>query len=70
MISSGLEKSLYTVASRPASANALPASDQGARPTQSLQTCWKHASGKLSIDWPHEPCESQSSKLDERCRVA
>ncbi len=47
----------------PALTDAFPPSVQ--EPTLSSWTCFR-ATEKLSIDWPDEPRESQSSKLDER----
>ncbi|KAF4110552.1 hypothetical protein G5714_007583 [Onychostoma macrolepis] len=69
-VSFGLDDVLFTAASDsedfgPALADALPPSGQEARLTQSSWTCFR-ATEKLSIDWPDEPRESQSSKLDER----
>lgn len=73
-ISFGLEDVLYIAASDsedfgPASADALPPSGQEAQPSvaySELLDVLACTSEKLSIDWPDEPRESQSSKLDER----
>lgn len=70
----GLEDVLYIAASDsedfgPASADALPPSGQEAQPSvaySELLDVLACTSEKLSIDWPDEPRESQSSKLDER----
>ncbi len=54
---------------RPILADALPPSDQEARPSAAyseLVDVLSCTTEKLSIDWPDEPRESQSSKLDER----
>ncbi len=73
-VSFGLEYILYTVASEPedfgaASLDVLPPSDQEVRPSPAhteLVDVLAHATEKLRLDWPDEPRESQSSKLDER----
>ncbi len=47
----------------------LPPSGQEAQPSPAyteLVEVLAHAIEKLSLDWPDEPRESQSSKLDER----
>ncbi len=67
-VSFGLEDVLFTVLLNsedfgPALTDAFPPSVQ--EPTLSSWTCFR-ATEKLSIDWPDEPRESQSSKLDER----
>ncbi len=52
----------------PALANGLPPSGQEVQPSTAyseLMDVLSHATEKLSIDWPDEPHESQSSKLDE-----
>ncbi len=54
---------------RPALSDAFPPSDQEARPSAAyseLIDVLAHTSENLSIDWPHESRESQSSKHDER----
>ncbi len=74
-VSFGLDDVLFTAASGsedfgPALADALPPSGQGARPSAAYSELVDVLScpttEKLSIDWPDEPRESQSSKLDER----
>ncbi len=73
-VSFGLEDILYTAASNSedfgaASLDALPPSGQEARPSPAyteLMDVLARATEKLSLDWPDEPRESQSSKLDER----
>ncbi len=53
----------------PALADAFPPSGQEVRPSVTypeLVDVLSRATEKLSLDWPDEPCESQSSKLDER----
>ncbi|KAF4100116.1 hypothetical protein G5714_018312 [Onychostoma macrolepis] len=73
-VSFGLDNVLFTAASdsedfRPALADAHPPSGQEARPSAAyseLVDVLSRATEKLSIDWPDEPRESQSSKLDER----
>ncbi len=65
---------LFTAASDtkdfgPALADALPPSGQDAWLSVAyleLVDVVSRTTAKLSIDWPDEPCESQSSKLDER----
>ncbi len=72
-VSFGLEDILYTAASDSedfgaASLNVLPPSGQEAWPSLTyteLVDVLAHATEKLSLDWPDEPHESQSSKLDE-----
>ncbi|KAF4096133.1 hypothetical protein G5714_023736 [Onychostoma macrolepis] len=73
-ISFGLDDVLFTAASDsedfgPALAHALPPSGQEAQPPAAyseLVDVLSRATEKLSIDWPDELRESQSSKLDER----
>ncbi|KAF4114059.1 hypothetical protein G5714_004282 [Onychostoma macrolepis] len=73
-VSFGLDDILFTAASDsedfgPALTDALPPSGQEARPSAAyseLVDVLSRATEKLSIDWPNEPRESQSSKLDER----
>ncbi|KAK9967694.1 hypothetical protein ABG768_002073, partial [Culter alburnus] len=73
-VSFGLDDVIYTAASDsedfgPASADALPPGGQEAGPSAAyseLINVLSHATEKLVIDWPDEPRESQSSKLDER----
>ncbi|KAK9978247.1 hypothetical protein ABG768_020006 [Culter alburnus] len=73
-VSFGLDYVIYTAASDsedfgPASADALPPACQEAQPSAAyseLIDVLSCATEKLVIDWPDEPCESQSSKLDER----
>ncbi len=73
-VSFGLEDILYTAASDSEdfgamSLDVLPPSVQEARPSPAyteLVDVLACATEKLSLDWPDEPCESQSSKLDER----
>jgi hypothetical protein len=74
-VSFGLDDVIYTAASDsedfgPALADdVIPPSGQDARPTPAyteLIDVLSRATEKLSIDWPDEPRESQSSKLDER----
>ncbi len=73
-VSFGLDDVLFTAASdsedfRPALADAFPPSGQEAQPSAAyseLVDVLSHATEKLSIDWPDEPRESQSSILDER----
>ncbi|ROI33884.1 hypothetical protein DPX16_20398 [Anabarilius grahami] len=74
MVSFGLDDVIYTAASDseyfgPASADALPPGGQEARPSAAyseLIDVLLRATERLVIDWPDEPRESQSSKLDER----
>ncbi len=73
-VSFGLDDVLLTAASdsedfRPVLADALPPSGQEARPSAAyseLVDVLSRATEKLSLDWPDEPRESQSSKLDEQ----
>ncbi|KAF4105117.1 hypothetical protein G5714_014448 [Onychostoma macrolepis] len=73
-VSFGLDDVLFTAASDsedfgPALVDALPPSGQEARASAAyseLMDVLSRATEKLSIDWPDEPRESQSSKLDER----
>ena len=74
-VSFGLEDVLFTEASDsedfgPTLADeVIPPSGQEARPTAAyaeLVEVLSRATEKLAIDWPDEPRESQSSKLDER----
>ncbi len=73
-VSFGLDDVLLTAAFDsedfgPALADALPASVQEARPSAAyseLMDMLSRTTEKLSIDRPHEPHESQSSKLEER----
>ncbi|KAF4110501.1 hypothetical protein G5714_007532 [Onychostoma macrolepis] len=73
-VSFGLDDISFTAASDsedfgPALTDALPPSGQEARPSPAyseLVDVLSRATEKLSIDWPDEPRESQSSKLDER----
>ncbi len=73
-VSFGLEDILYTAASDSgdfgaASLDVLPSSGQEAQPSPAyteLVEVLTRATEKLSLDWPDEPRESQSSKLDER----
>ncbi|KAF4106989.1 hypothetical protein G5714_012979 [Onychostoma macrolepis] len=66
-VSFGLEDILHTVASDSedfgaASLNVLPPSPAYTE----LVDVLARATEKLSLDWPDEPCKSQSSKLNER----
>ncbi len=73
-VSFGLDDVLSTATSDsedfgPALADAFPPSGQEVRPSATyseLVDVLSRTTEKLSIDWPDEPCESQSSKLDER----
>ncbi len=73
-VSFGLDDELFTAASDsedfgPALTDSLPPSGQKARPSAAYSELVDVLSGateKLYIDWPDEPHESQSSKLDER----
>ncbi len=73
-VSFRLDDVLFTAASDsedfgPALADAFPPSGQEARPSAAyseLVDVLSRVTEKLSIDWPDEPRESQSSKLDER----
>ncbi|XP_077081417.1 uncharacterized protein LOC143735218 [Siphateles boraxobius] len=74
-VSFGLEDILFTEASDsedfgPTLADeVIPPNGQEARPTAAyaeLVDVLSRATEKLTIDWPDEPRESQSSKLDER----
>ncbi len=76
-VSFGLEDILYTAASDSedfgaASLDVLPLSGQEAQPSPAyrLVDVLARTTEKLSLDWPDEPCESQSSKLDELSSVA
>ncbi len=69
-VSFGLEDILYTAASNSEEfgAASLDVEDQEAQPSPAyrLVDVLARTTEKLSLDWPDEPCESQSSKLDER----
>ncbi len=73
-VSFGLDDILLTAASDsedygPVLVDALPPSSQEAQPFAAyseLLDVLSHATEKLSLDWPDEPRESQTSKLDER----
>ncbi len=73
-VSFGLDDVLFTAASDsedfgPALTDSLPTSGQEARPSAAyseLVDVLSRATEKPSIDWPDEPRESQSPKLDER----
>ncbi len=73
-VSFGLEDILYTAASDSedfgaALLDVLPPSGQEAWPSPAyteLEEVLARTTEKLSLDWPDEPCESQSSKFDER----
>ncbi len=73
-VSFGLEDILYTAASGSedfgaALLDVLPPSGQEAWPSPAyteLEEVLARTIEKLSLDWPDEPCESQSSKFDER----
>ncbi len=73
-VSFGLDDILHTVASDsedfgPALADALPPSGQEAQPSAAyseLVDVLSRATEKLTLDWPDEPRESRTSKLDER----
>ncbi len=73
-VSFGLDDVLHTAASDsedfgPALADALPPSGQEARPSAAyseLVDVLSRATKKLALDWPDEPRESRTSKLDDR----
>ncbi len=73
-VSFGIDDVLLTAASDsedfgPALADALTLSGQEARPSPAyseLVDVLSRATEKLALDWPDEPRESRSSKLDER----
>ncbi len=75
-VSFGLDDVLLTAASDsedfgPALADTFPPSGQEARPSadySELVDVLSRATEKLSLDWPDEPRESKSSRLDERFR--
>ncbi|KAK2896233.1 hypothetical protein Q8A67_010721 [Cirrhinus molitorella] len=74
LVSFGMEDILFTAASDSEdfgadSLDVLPPSGQEARPSPAyseLVDVLSRATEKLSLDWPDEPHESQSSKLNER----
>ncbi len=73
-VSIGIDDVLLTAASDskdfgPSLADVLPLSGQEARPSPAyseLVDVLSRATEKLALDWPDEPRESRSSKLDER----